>query len=42
MKKKSLFLKRIAFIALLFANMGAVTCCFVIFHQPKFPEKLRK
>ncbi|WP_131821360.1 cyclic lactone autoinducer peptide, partial [Paramaledivibacter caminithermalis] len=21
---------------------GAGTCCYVIYHQPKFPEKLRR
>lgn len=42
MKKKGLLLNGLAFIALFFANMGAVTNCYVVFHQPKFPEKLRK
>ncbi|SKC89090.1 cyclic lactone autoinducer peptide [Maledivibacter halophilus] len=42
MKKRGLLLSSIASIALFFANMGAGTCSYVIYHQPKFPEKLRK
>lgn len=42
MKKKYAFLNCLAVLALAFANIGAETCCFIFFHQPKFPEKLRK
>jgi len=42
MKIKKYLLGSFAALALVVANMGAGINCYGWFHQPKFPEKLRK
>ncbi|QUH24717.1 cyclic lactone autoinducer peptide [Serpentinicella alkaliphila] len=42
MKNKKYLLGSFAALALVVANLGAGINCWGFYHQPKFPEKLRK